>query len=109
MLAGLIGAALIPPRPAEAQSARHALVVGVNRGSAEDGLPALERAESDARDIAKALIAYLVYGKHFSFWDVYSDLSIEKVNAAVPGQLNGMFTGTAVGAVGTLYEAIVRK
>lgn len=60
-------------------------------------------------NIAKALIVYLVYGKYFSFWDLYSSQSIATVNAAVPGQLNGMFTGTAVGIVGTLYEAILRK
>lgn len=60
-------------------------------------------------NIARALIAYLVYAKHFSFWDLYSGFTIDKVNASVPGEWTGMLTGTAVGLVGTLYEAILQK
>ncbi|OJJ80724.1 uncharacterized protein ASPGLDRAFT_28748 [Aspergillus glaucus CBS 516.65] len=60
-------------------------------------------------NIARALIAYLVYAKHFSFWDLYSGFTIEKVNASVPGEWSGMLTGTAIGLVGTLYEAILQK
>lgn len=62
-----------------------------------------------AFNVAKALLAYLVYGKHFTFWDVYSELSIDKIYASVPGQLNGLFTGAGVGLLGALYEAILRK
>ncbi|KAI9930136.1 hypothetical protein MW887_011946 [Aspergillus wentii] len=60
-------------------------------------------------NIAKALIAYLVYGKNFTFWDLYSNFSVDKVNASVPGQWAGIITGAAVGGVGTFYEAILRK
>lgn len=60
-------------------------------------------------NIAKALIAYLVYAKHFTFWDLFSAFSVEKVNASVPGQWTGILTGTAIGLVGTLYEAILRQ
>lgn len=60
-------------------------------------------------NIAKALIAYLVYAKHFTFWDLFSVFSVEKVNASVPGQWTGILTGTAIGLVGTLYEAILRQ
>ena len=60
-------------------------------------------------NIAKALIAYLVYAKHFTFWDLFSTFSVEKVNASVPGQWTGILTGTAIGLVGTLYEAILRQ
>jgi len=60
-------------------------------------------------NIARALIAYLVYAKHFSFWDLYSGFTIDKVNASVPGEWTGMLTGTAIGLVGTLYEAILQK
>lgn len=60
-------------------------------------------------NIARALIAYLVYAKHFSFWNLYSGFTIDKVNASVPGEWSGMLTGTAIGLVGTLYEAILQK
>lgn len=60
-------------------------------------------------NIARALIAYLVYAKHFTFWDLYSVFSIDKVNASVPGQWTGMLTGTAIGLVGTLYEAALQR
>ena len=60
-------------------------------------------------NIAKALIAYKVYGDGFTFWDVYSPFSVARVNAALPGQWGGIFTGALVGVVGTLYEAILRK
>ncbi|ODM20075.1 hypothetical protein SI65_05061 [Aspergillus cristatus] len=60
-------------------------------------------------NIARALVAYLVYAKHFSFWDLYSGFTIDKVNASVPGEWTGMLTGTAIGLVGTLYEAILQK
>lgn len=60
-------------------------------------------------NIAKALIAYLVYANQFTFWNVFSDDSIATVNKSVPGQWAGMLTGAAVGTIGTLYEAILKK
>lgn len=60
-------------------------------------------------NIAKALISYLVYANHFTFWDIYSNFSIEKVNVSIPGQWAGVLTGTAIGGVGSLYEAILKK
>ncbi|EAW11950.1 uncharacterized protein ACLA_007090 [Aspergillus clavatus NRRL 1] len=60
-------------------------------------------------NIAKALISYLVYATRFTFWNVYSTFSIVKVNQSVPGRWPGLLTGAAIGTVGTLYEAILRK
>ncbi|KAL3462328.1 hypothetical protein BJX64DRAFT_259306 [Aspergillus heterothallicus] len=60
-------------------------------------------------NIAKALIAYLVYAHGFTFWNVYSRISVETVNASIPFQYAGILTGAAIGAVGTFYEAILRK
>lgn len=60
-------------------------------------------------NIAKALISYLVYANHFTFWDVYSSFSIEKVNVSIPGQWAGVLIGTAIGGIGSLYEAILKK
>lgn len=60
-------------------------------------------------NIAKALVAYLVYANQFTFWNVFSDESIETVNQSVPGQWAGLLTGSAIGTIGTLYEAILKK
>ncbi|EAU32961.1 conserved hypothetical protein [Aspergillus terreus NIH2624] len=60
-------------------------------------------------NITKALVSYLVYANRFTFWHLYSTYSVAKVNAAVPGHWAGMLTGSAIGVIGTLYEAILRK
>lgn len=60
-------------------------------------------------NIAKALIAYRVYATQYTFCGFWSVFSVERVNDALPGQWAGVLTGTAIGAVGTLYEAILRK
>ncbi|KAL4876581.1 hypothetical protein BJY04DRAFT_140754 [Aspergillus karnatakaensis] len=60
-------------------------------------------------NISKAIITYLVYAHGFTFWSVYSSYSIQTVNASIPFQYAGILTGTAIGTVGTLYEAILRK
>ncbi|RHZ69906.1 hypothetical protein CDV55_107166 [Aspergillus turcosus] len=60
-------------------------------------------------NIAKAVIAYVVYAHHFTFMGLYSNFSIERVNVSVPFHWPGMLTTAAIGTVGTLYEAILRK
>lgn len=60
-------------------------------------------------NIAKALLVYAVYADHFTYCDLFSNFSIERVNVSVPGQWAGMLTGTAIGVIGTLYEAILRR
>ena len=60
-------------------------------------------------NIAKALIVYKVFVDGFTFFDVFDNFTVASVNAAVPGHFGGMLTGTAIGVVGTLYEAILRR
>jgi hypothetical protein len=60
-------------------------------------------------NIAKALLAYLVYAHGFTFWNIYSEVSVQTVNASIPFQYAGILTGAAIGVVGTIYEAILRK
>lgn len=60
-------------------------------------------------NITKALLSYLVYATHFTFWDVYSKFSIDKVNVSIPGNWAGLITGAAIGAIGSLYEAILTR
>jgi hypothetical protein len=60
-------------------------------------------------NIAKALVAYFVYGTHFTFWDIFSHFSVEKVNVSIPGQWPGLLAGSFIGVVISLYEAILKK
>lgn len=60
-------------------------------------------------NVAKALLAYAVYNNQFTFWDVWSGFSAQRVNSALPWQWPGVLTGAVIGIVGTLYEAILRK
>lgn len=60
-------------------------------------------------NIAKALTAYFVYGNHFTFWSTFSHFSVERVNVAIPAQWPGVVTGSAIGIIASLYEAVLRK
>ncbi|KAL6236771.1 hypothetical protein BDW75DRAFT_229282 [Aspergillus navahoensis] len=60
-------------------------------------------------NIAKAIISYLVYAHGFNFWNLFSGYALQTVNASIPFQYAGILTGSAIGVVGTLYEAILRK
>ncbi|KAL4916530.1 hypothetical protein BDW62DRAFT_105562 [Aspergillus aurantiobrunneus] len=60
-------------------------------------------------NIAKAIATYLVYAHGFTFWNIYGKDSILTVNESIPFHYAGILTGAAIGAVGTLYEAILRK
>lgn len=60
-------------------------------------------------NIAKALVSYFVYANHFTFWETFSHFSLEKVNVSIPGQWPGLVTGSAIGILTSLYEAILKK
>ncbi|KAL4905190.1 hypothetical protein BDW74DRAFT_153197 [Aspergillus multicolor] len=60
-------------------------------------------------NIAKAIISYLVYAHGFNFWNLFSGYALQAVNASIPFQYTGILTGSAIGVIGTLYEAILRK
>ncbi|KAL1954064.1 hypothetical protein VTO42DRAFT_1798 [Malbranchea cinnamomea] len=60
-------------------------------------------------NVSKALIAYLVYANSFTFWNVFSTAALHRVIGAVPGGLPGLLTSSAVCALGSLYEAILKK
>lgn len=61
-----------------------------------------------AFNIVKALLTYVVFGqdKTFGFIDLES---VARINSALYGGYKGVLTGTAIGGVVTLYEAIVKK
>ncbi|KLJ10435.1 hypothetical protein EMPG_14194 [Blastomyces silverae] len=60
-------------------------------------------------NVSKALVSYLVYVNNFTFWDVYHRTTVMAVPGAVPGGLPGLLTGSAIGMLGSLYEAILRR
>lgn len=60
-------------------------------------------------NIAKSLVAYLVYAKHFTFWDVFSHFTVDKVNTAIPGQWPGIITLAVIGVIASLYDAVLKK
>ncbi|KAK2790245.1 hypothetical protein FQN53_000011 [Emmonsiellopsis sp. PD_33] len=60
-------------------------------------------------NVAKALVAYLVYAGQVNLCDVFSRHTIATVSGSVPGGLPGLLTGSAIGVLGSLYEAILRK
>ncbi|PWY90745.1 hypothetical protein BO70DRAFT_328665 [Aspergillus heteromorphus CBS 117.55] len=59
--------------------------------------------------IAKALLTYLVFGSGFTFWDVYAPYTVEMVDKAILGHWTGTLTGSTIGVIATLYEAILQK
>ncbi|KAF2402071.1 hypothetical protein EJ06DRAFT_373116 [Trichodelitschia bisporula] len=62
-----------------------------------------------AFNVAKALATWLVYARGGRIWGLVSDQSAAVVEIAVPGGWSGVVTGAGVGAVGSVYEAILRK
>lgn len=59
-------------------------------------------------NIAKAVLVYIIFGqdKTFGFIDLES---VARINSAIYGGYKGVLTGTAIGGLATLYEAIVKK
>ncbi|KAJ5836252.1 hypothetical protein N7447_002278 [Penicillium robsamsonii] len=60
-------------------------------------------------NIVKALLVHFVFGNGFNFFEFYSGWTIGKVIDSVPGGDVGLLTGTAIGGVGALYEAILHR
>jgi hypothetical protein len=79
-----------------------------SRGRATRSKPPLAQFDPLIFNIAKALLVHLVFGQeiHFGLTTTYN---IRKVKTAVLGGEQGMLTGTAIGAVGALYEAILHR
>jgi len=60
-------------------------------------------------NIAKALVAWLVYaqGVRLSGW--VNAESVAKLEAALPGGHQGVLIGAGIGALTSIYEAVLRK
>lgn len=60
-------------------------------------------------NVAKGLLAWLVYSQGFRFWGLYDVETIIAVNGSVPFGAQGMLIGAGVGALVSLYDAILKK
>lgn len=60
-------------------------------------------------NIAKVLITWLVYAQGLRFGGFVGEASVATVQTAVPGGWNGIVTGAVVGAIVSLYEAMLRR
>ncbi|EHY61093.1 hypothetical protein ABEF92_002612 [Exophiala dermatitidis] len=59
--------------------------------------------------LAKGLIAYLVYAKHFNFGGLYQHFTIAVVNDSILGGWFAILISSGLGAAVSLYEAVLKK
>lgn len=60
-------------------------------------------------NVAKALIAYVVYAQNSPLLGLYQHFTVATVNESVIGGYAGMMTSSAIGALVSLYEAVLKK
>ena len=60
-------------------------------------------------NITKALITWLVYGKGVRLGGLLGDESVEMIQEAIPGGHNAVLIGTGVGALVSIYQAVLQK
>ncbi|KIW09017.1 hypothetical protein, variant [Verruconis gallopava] len=60
-------------------------------------------------NVSKALVTWLVYSQGFRFNGFWSDETVARVDGALFGGYQGVLIGTAIGALASLYEAILQK
>ena len=60
-------------------------------------------------NIVKALLVYLVFGKDVTFGGLVDLESVARINSALYGSWPGVLVGTGIGALFTVYEAIIKK
>ena len=59
-------------------------------------------------NVVKALVAYLVYSQDARLGRFIAQETVDAVRTAVPGGLDGLFISSAIGALGSIYEAILQ-
>ena len=78
------------------------------RAVAAQGVPSMQF-DPLVFNVAKALVAYVVYAQHFDFLGLFQHYTITTVNENVIGGYFGMVTGAGVAGVIALYEAVLKK
>ncbi len=59
-------------------------------------------------NLAKALISYLVYSQRLRL-GLFAEETIDRTQAAIPGGVQGLLIGAAIGGLTSVYEAILKK
>lgn len=67
------------------------------------------RVDPLAFNVAKALLAWLVYERGARLGGLVSHASVAAVEGALPGGYHGVLVGTAIGGLGSLYEAVLAR
>ena len=60
-------------------------------------------------NISKALVTWLVYAQGFRLGGLFHNQSVAVLEAAIPGGLQGVLIGTGIGALTSIYEAVLKK
>ncbi|KAF4302028.1 hypothetical protein SLS57_003768 [Botryosphaeria dothidea] len=60
-------------------------------------------------NIAKALVSYMVYGQGVRFSGLVADETVLTVADALPGGHHGVLIGAGIGALASIYEAVLKR
>ncbi|KAI9838808.1 MAG: hypothetical protein M1837_002301 [Sclerophora amabilis] len=60
-------------------------------------------------NIAKALVAFLVYSEDVKFGGLVGYDSVERIRGSVPGGADGILVGAGIGGLVSIYEAVLKK
>lgn len=60
-------------------------------------------------NLAKGLIAYVVYAQHFNLGGIYQHFTIATVNESILGGYFAILISSGLGAAVSLYEAVLKK
>jgi len=60
-----------------------------------------------AFNVAKGLLAWLIYEKGATLGGVVGRASVLTVRESLPGGVRGLCVGTAIGGLGAVYEAVL--
>lgn len=60
-------------------------------------------------NIAKALVSYMVYAQGVRFTGLVADETVSTVASALPGGHQGVLIGAGIGAIVSIYEAVLKR
>lgn len=80
-----------------------------NHGTRSHSAQPLYRVDPLTFNVVKALLTWLVYSQDVRFWGMVDDMDVFRIRYSVPGGYPGLLIGAALGALTSVYEAILRK
>jgi hypothetical protein len=60
-------------------------------------------------NVAKALLTFVIFGQDVTFGGLIDLEHVARINSALYGGWKGVIVGTGIGALFTLYEAVIKK